>query len=516
MSKQDLANLIVEQGKRIAGKAQNMNKKAMRAFMSEKEIAQVGDVYFLGAASAKVLHSTESQGYLNVVQYLAPADRAVTSFLAEFPEFRREVAASGRLSRMDDAFRAASRQEPLWAPFAGSSPDVGRAQVGLLTAVENAPKEELSYTLPDFKNRFLSLCPFASKMCREVCLNTSGQGGMARTGSLERAVRQPAKQAGYTHTTDLEYLYLRGFKAFYGGESNSVTAARVRRTHVMLLSWMREGILDNTYNDMIAWEALRFVELGHTLKVPMALRFNGTSDFPAHTLRTGGMNLMQRMAREQVMCYDYTKHYQKMKAWMDARAFPASRKVLAGVKNGFPLNYHLVFSWSENNAHRALDVLKEGGNVVMVFRRSQAVGKKAIEQLPTQANRKGSLPSHIGLGQLSKDPSDKDLVAEVVNGDEHDLRFIDPFHVGEKNGGVVVGLVAKGAAIKPYGTAERRQAWQHFTSPVMLKRLEGQLRAEVQENPGELGAVQEVDAGLLKKDSVAAQGWLLVPTNMAT
>lgn len=81
---------------------------------------------------------------------------------------------------------------------------------------------------------------------------------------------------------------------------------------------------------------------------------------------------------------DYTKNPQRM-----ARALPA--------------NYHLTFSRSETNDAQARAVLASGGNVAAVF-----------DKLPT---------AYAG--------------ARVIDGDKHDLRFLDP-------AGVVVGLTPKG------------------------------------------------------------------------
>ena len=71
-----------------------------------------------------------------------------------------------------------------------------------------------------------------------------------------------------------------------------------------------------------------------------------------------------------------------------------------------PSNYSLTFSRSETNEAQCLEVLNRGGNVAVVFRK----------ELPTHWN---GFP--------------------VINGDENDLRFLDPK-------GVVVGLKAKGKA----------------------------------------------------------------------
>jgi hypothetical protein len=85
-----------------------------------------------------------------------------------------------------------------------------------------------------------------------------------------------------------------------------------------------------------------------------------------------------------VQFYDYTKL--------------ANRKAL-------PANYHLTFSLAENNEVQAFAALANGLNVAAVFRKVPAVF----------------------------------MGAAVVDGDETDLRFLDPK-------GVIVGLKAKGKA----------------------------------------------------------------------
>ena len=89
-----------------------------------------------------------------------------------------------------------------------------------------------------------------------------------------------------------------------------------------------------------------------------------------------------------VQFYDYTKHFNRMIKYL---------------KSDMPKNYHLTFSRNEANGFQATQVLKAGGNVAVVFRK----------ELPE---------SYKGF--------------KVINGDEHDLRFLD-----QKN--VVVGLKEK-------------------------------------------------------------------------
>jgi len=115
------------------------------------------------------------------------------------------------------------------------------------------------------------------------------------------------------------------------------------------------------------------------------IRLNGTSDI-------GWERYSVIQAFKTTRFYDYTKNFQRMLAFLDGK---------------LPSNYTLTFSRSETNESQCLEVLKRGGNVAVVFRSKV-------------------LPSHWNG-------------FKVINGDENDLRFLDPK-------GVVVGLTAKGKA----------------------------------------------------------------------
>jgi hypothetical protein len=122
-----------------------------------------------------------------------------------------------------------------------------------------------------------------------------------------------------------------------------------------------------------------------------AFRLNLTSDLPWEKIKLNKQSVFDLFP--SVQFYDYTKSPERMTAF------------LAGE---MPQNYHLTFSKSETNGAIAESILKSGGNVAMVFRKS--------------------LPS-------------KWLGVEVVNGDETDLRFLD-------GAGKIIGLVEKGKARK--------------------------------------------------------------------
>jgi hypothetical protein len=114
-----------------------------------------------------------------------------------------------------------------------------------------------------------------------------------------------------------------------------------------------------------------------------AVRLNGTSDILWETMLIDGMTLFER--HPDVVFYDYTKHPAR-----DVSDIP---------------NYSLTFSLAEDNDEQAELALQNGMNVAAVFH---------------------TVPETF-MGRT------------VVDGDESDLRFLDPE-------GVIVGLKAKGKA----------------------------------------------------------------------
>lgn len=137
----------------------------------------------------------------------------------------------------------------------------------------------------------------------------------------------------------------------------------------------------------IKFDILKAVRKAEREGLELAVRLNGTSDLPKIATHFADMF-------PEIRFYDYTKH---KKAYTRVRA-----------------NYDLTFSLSESNEVDAIDALNNGINVAAVF------GVTKNEALPETWN---------GF--------------KVINGDEHDLRFLDT--KGDK--GVVVGLYAKGEAI---------------------------------------------------------------------
>ncbi len=130
------------------------------------------------------------------------------------------------------------------------------------------------------------------------------------------------------------------------------------------------------------------------LQLTPAFRFNLTSDvrWELVPVMVKGVQYENIMAAfPQVQFYDHTKHTNR---------------------RNIPANYHLTFSRSESNDGDVEEMFFQGYNVAVVF------DTKKGEPLPT--TYKGR---------------------PVIDGDEHDLRFLDPK-------GVWVGLRGKGEAKK--------------------------------------------------------------------
>jgi len=158
--------------------------------------------------------------------------------------------------------------------------------------------------------------------------------------------------------------------------SNVIQAARIRKTAQFFQD--RPGFLAQLVKEIRA--GIRYAtKLGLT----PVFRLNGTSDLRWESIPVeGAPNIMALFPTVQF--YDYTKL--------------SNRKAL-------PTNYKLTFSLAENNEVQAFAALSNGLNVAAVFRK---------------------VPSTF-MGRT------------VIDGDESDLRFLDPV-------GVVVGLKAKGKA----------------------------------------------------------------------
>ena len=167
-------------------------------------------------------------------------------------------------------------------------------------------------------------------------------------------------------------LYTAGHGAY-----DSVKQGRINKT----LWYIQER---KTFLDKLRKEINAFIKKAKSKGLVPCIRLNGTSDISWEN--TG---LIDEFKSTQ--WYDYTKVY---------------KRALKFVNGTLPKNYHITYSLNEDNKKQAFDILKKGGNISVVFRKS----------LPTQFNG-----------------------YKVVNADTNDLRFLDPHNS-------IAGLVAKGKA----------------------------------------------------------------------
>lgn len=158
-----------------------------------------------------------------------------------------------------------------------------------------------------------------------------------------------------------------------GGFTNNVQKGRRNKTEFFLQN--RVGFLEKLYKE------LTLISKKHAGE-NVAIRLNGTSDLRYERFKVrDGKNLMELFPN--LTFYDYTKNYLRF-----------DKKL--------PKNYSLVFSRSETNEVKAMELLKRGFNVACVF-----------DVPPTE---------YAGF--------------EVVDGDESDLTFL-------QKQGVILGLKYK-------------------------------------------------------------------------
>ena len=173
-----------------------------------------------------------------------------------------------------------------------------------------------------------------------------------------------------------------------GENTNVIQQARIRKTKMFFEN--RVEFMTTLVKDIeLAIKQSKKMEL-----VPV-FRLNGTSDLSwekYEVVRNGKLFRNIFTAFPEVQFYDYTK--------------------ILGRKVKEYSNYHLTFSAADGNDSDVLKAMNEGLNVAVVF------------------GIKKTLPMPVDY-----------LNRPVFNGDESDLRFLDPK-------GVIVGLYAKGKAKK--------------------------------------------------------------------
>jgi hypothetical protein len=169
-----------------------------------------------------------------------------------------------------------------------------------------------------------------------------------------------------------------------GTRTNAVQLARILRTQKLFLA--RADFMRQLAKE-IAAHVKRCRKAGFT----PAIRLNGTSDirWEASGYHIDGRSIFDWFP--EVQFYDYTK--------------------IANRRN-LPANYALTFSYADGNRDDVVKAIAGGLNVAVVFR------------------DKATRARYMGEGFMG---------LPVIDGDETDLRFLDPTQV-------VVGLYAKGDA----------------------------------------------------------------------
>ena len=191
-------------------------------------------------------------------------------------------------------------------------------------------------------------------------------------------------------------------------------AARIQRTHAFMT--MRKA-----YIALIAFELEALESKAHKLGMVPAWRPNTTSDYPFQSvpLTVNGKphnSLIHYFSG--IEAYDYTK---------------VTKKSLQWAKGLLPANYHITFSKSEINDSCVDKVLRAGGNVAVVFEKTLPGYYKGVP---------------------------------VINGDESDVRFMDP------KGGVIVGLKAKGLGkVDSSGFVVRERAYKGSAARIVLEAV---------------------------------------------
>lgn len=167
-----------------------------------------------------------------------------------------------------------------------------------------------------------------------------------------------------------------------GETTNVIQKARIRKTQMFFEN--RDEFMLQLVSDI-----QKAIKQSEKLGLIPVFRLNGTSDLAWEKYEVAGAKNIFELFPD-VQFYDYTK-------------------ILGRKVSSIP-NYHLTFSAADGNDADVLKAIAQGYNVATVF------GLKKSQPMPETYNGR-----------------------PVFNGDDSDLRFLDPK-------GVIVGLYAKGKA----------------------------------------------------------------------
>lgn len=194
----------------------------------------------------------------------------------------------------------------------------------------------------------------------------------------------PAKASGYNLCTSASHGCTKGCiftSGLAGVFPRTIQPSRIAKSRMLRISPV-------VFRNQLEKEIRAGIKRANHHNMTLAIRLNVFSDIIWEREMPGIFD-----AFPMVQFYDYTKHYKRMLRYLN---------------NELSVNYHLTFSRSETNERECLDVLSQRGSVAVPFH------TKKSKPLP-----------NTFMGR------------PVVNGDETDLRFLDPQNV-------IVGLRAKG------------------------------------------------------------------------
>jgi hypothetical protein len=186
------------------------------------------------------------------------------------------------------------------------------------------------------------------------------------------------------------------------GQFDNIQQARIKRTRFFVSN--REA-----YWRRLVYELMMVLADAEYDDLDPVARLNGVSDLPWERMRVqygnvDAKNIMQMFP--QIQFYDYTKYPERLRP-----------------EATLPSNYHLTYSYSEGLDAESKRALDAGRNVAAVMRSPSGNGSYAKWRI--------SRPTEWAFGGTTY---------PVIDGTEHDLRFLDPK-------GVVVGLRPLGPAV---------------------------------------------------------------------
>ena len=172
------------------------------------------------------------------------------------------------------------------------------------------------------------------------------------------------------------------------GGTNKTVDSRVRKTRYFFAE-------TQTYLCELVWHIHKLINQAAKQNLTPVVRLNGSSDIPYERFKVrayGNKTILEIFPNVQFV--DYTKNLDRL-------------------TDNVPANLDLTFSLHEENHDEAVEAIRRGFNVAAIFA--------------------DFLPRSYDLGNGS---------VEVIDGDKHDLRFLDP------KTGVIVGLTPKGRKAK--------------------------------------------------------------------